>query len=221
MMRVAVAASVALGALSLVVAAALAQSTGAPSGAQPAFRGDLDLGRAADFEEYGLFAPGSVFGDVPLVAVTRRVDDPNPRRPSSMKPRRANWVNFIYASECAYDAFGIACENMAQVQVWPACERNLSVYARARQDGDVRLQLIRVRGVPAALFEDESMLEIYSGDSTIVLFAGDKSQLLELANELASVNASALGRSSFDRTEALPQPLAGAMAGNLGCSAGG
>lgn len=212
---------VVFGSLVVFVTAALAQSGKTPNPDQSvatSIRGNFDYGRAAAFDGYGLFASGDSFSGVPLVAVTRRRDNPNPRLPVTAKPSRANWVSFIYASDCVYDEFGIACANMAQVQVWPVCERNLSVYVRARQEGDVRIEMTTVRGVPAALFEGESMLEIYSGDSTIVLFARDKAQLLELASELSSVNAFALDRPGVGREQALPQPAAGAMDGTMACS---
>jgi hypothetical protein len=209
-------------ALIVVVAAALAQSTPSsdpPAGAVAAsLRGNFDQGRAAAFEGYRLFSPGASFAGIPLAAVTRRRDKPNPLLPATARPRGANWVNFVYASGCYYDDFGIACKDMAQVQVWPACERNLSVYERARRDGDVRLEMMTIRGVPAAFFEDDTMLEIYTADATVVLFARSTEQLRQLADELGSVNASALGAPSVARTQELPPPAEGALAGGLACA---
>ncbi len=62
------------------------------------------------------------------------------------------------------------------------------------------------------------MLELYTGDSTVVLFADTEDKLLALAEELASVNAAKLGRPSIGRGQDLPPPLPGAVEGTRGCS---
>ncbi|HEU6443721.1 MAG TPA: hypothetical protein VFL61_01550 [Gaiellaceae bacterium] len=184
------------------------------------FKGNFSYGKAAAFDRYGLYAPGPSFGGMPLVAVTRRLDAANPRIPANAAvPKRADWVNFIYASGCAYDEFGIDCDNMAQVQVWPACERNLHSYEGASLAGDIHPEPVTVRGVPSAFFKDDTMLEIYSGDSTIVLFARSEEQLFTLADELLSVNAGKVGNPSVERKAALPPPAQGAMTGTLECRA--
>jgi len=48
------------------------------------------------------------------------------------------------------------------------------------------------------------MLELYTGDSTVVLFADTEDKLLALAEELVSVNASALRRPHVGRGQDLP-----------------
>lgn len=208
----------AVGAVAVLVAAALAAQPNAPSKVPIAIRGNFDFAKASTFEGFELFAPGATFKGVPLVAVTRVLGEPNPRIPEDLKPRRANWVNFIYASGCAAQGADVGCERMAQVQVWPACERNRSVYARALRTGDVEIVMTNIRSAPAAYFENEQMLEVYSGDSTIVLFADNTDDLFALAESVASVNSAKLGRSHVNPRDALPPPAAGSLNGQLGCS---
>ncbi len=183
-----------------------------------ALNGDLRLADAAAFDEYALFAPGPGFDGTPLAAITRRRDKPDPTLPPDARPSEANWVNFIYTDGCVPATFGLDCKSMAQVQVWPACERNLTVYGPALKAGNLHLELLEVRGVPAAMFDQGEMLEIYSGKSTIVLFAADRTRLLALADQLVSINSAAVGAAQTRRADTLPAPVSGAMEGKLTCS---
>ena len=60
---------------------------------------------------------------------------------------------------------------------WPACERSFSSCAQAIEKGTIALERIKVRGVPAAISEADGMLELYTGDSTVALFADTKDKL--------------------------------------------
>lgn len=180
-------------------------------------RSNFDLAQAAAFDEYSLFSPGSSIDGVPLVAVLRRDDAPNSFPAASAKVPRADWVSFFYTSGCTASET-VDCKDKAVVQVWPACERNLSSYAPAIEKGTIGLESVKVRGVPASISEADGMLELYTGGSAVVLFADTEDKLLTLADELASVNASALGRPSVGRGQGLPPPLPGAVEGALDCS---
>lgn len=181
-------------------------------------RSNFDLAQAAAFDEYSLFSPGSSLGGTPLAAVLRRDDAPNSFPAASAKVPRADWVSFLYTSGCTADADGfVSCKDKVVIQVWPACERNFSSYAQAIDQGTIVLERTMVRGVPAALSEADGMLELYTGDSTVVLFADTEDKLFALAEELASVNAAELGRPSVGRSQDLPPPLPGAVEGTRGC----
>jgi hypothetical protein len=52
---------------------------------------------------------------------------------------------------------------------------------------------LKVRGVPAAFFEEGQRLEIYTSSVSIVIFGAGKEQLLRAAGQLRGVNASAKG----------------------------
>lgn len=176
--------------------------------------GDFSYSDVIEFDDYGVYAAGSSIGEVPLTAITRRLDAPDPALPADAHPSGANWVNFIYAGDCAPDESGIHCKSMIQIQTWPACERNLSVY-----DPTLPRKALTVRGSPAAFFPDEHRLEVYTGDSTVVIFAESSDVAYSVADELVLVNGDASGFGDVHRDDPLPEPLAGALQGEMGCSA--
>jgi hypothetical protein len=102
------------------------------------------------------------------------------------------------------------------VQSFPACERNLSLYDR--YSGPVGVEPpqhtdLTIRGVPSASFNDGEWLEVYTGDTTIVIF-GQTEQLQE-----AAANA-LVGTDDGDKvtaSEELPDPEPGATSGQLSC----
>ncbi len=213
---------VAAGFALMATVSALAVTSGdASAGPDPIeLRSNFDVPKAVAFDEYELLSPGANFNGAPLAAVLRRDDEPSAAPASAGKVPRADWVSFFYTTGCTLDESFVTCENQAEVQVWPICERNFGSYARARENGSMALERIRVRNVPAAISEADGMLELYTGDSTVVLFADTREELLALAEELTSVNASALGRPDVGRGQDLPPPAAGAVEGTRGCSGG-
>lgn len=178
-----------------------------------AIEGNLTYEEAVGFDDYGIYAVGGAFDDMPLTAITRRLDAPDPALPANARPRGANWVNFIYADDCQPDEAGISCQSMIQIQTWPACERNLSVL-----DPALPRKLIELRGVPAAVFPDEQRVEVYAGDSTIVIFADTEANALAVAEKPTLVNAAAAGYGERSPEDAFPLPAAGALEGELPCS---
>ena len=160
----------------------------------------------------------------------RRRDAFNPEEPEVT----ANWVDFLYG-DCTADRTDTpgdtGCGLPFQVQVWPACERNPSVYS-----ADMEREALTVRGVPAYLYEEGTQLEVSTGRVTVILFGNDRTQLLEAANRLTPVNAvawnleykasesaSATVERYWYRTfvahdpPQLPEPVAGALEGALRC----
>ena len=111
---------------------------------------------------------------------------------------------------------GNACSLPLTVQSWPACERNLSLYDRYSGPDFApppQHTNLTIRGVPAASFNDGEWLEVYTGDTTIVIF-GQTEQLQE-----AAANA-LVGNDDGDKvtaTEQLPDPEPGATSGQLSC----
>lgn len=67
------------------------------------------------------------------------------------------------------------------------------------------------RGVPAAVYENGSRLEIQTDTSTVVIFA-NQSLTMKVADALRGVN------NSIPANVSLPPPAAGAMTGKLKCS---
>ena len=151
------------------------------------------------FHSYALWAPGNAFDGLPLTGIY------HDREHSG--PRPVDTVTFLYAT-CES---GGACASQIQVQAWPACLRNISLYG-----GHGAYTRTHVRGVPAAAFgSDSAMLEIYTGSVTIVIFGSDAAGRLRVAHALEPVNRLA----GHPRPNGhLPPPVSGALAGSLRCS---
>jgi hypothetical protein len=187
--------------------ATLAYSAAA-GGDRPEFdaaHSDLTIEGAAAFPDFPLYAVGESFEGLPLTGVTRRLE-----ARVAPDPARANFVGFRYG-DCTPSS-DAGCPAPLEIQVWPACERNLSSYSLTPAGDPLPHERLTVRGVPAASFEGGQRLEIYTGSVSVVLFGAGEAQLLRAAEALRAVNAS--GPGVGDR---LPEPAAGALEGRLAC----
>ena len=119
-----------------------------------------------------LYNAGDRVDGLPLAAVLRRED-------------AAEFVSFIYGDCVAGDDAG--CAPPAEIQTWPACRRNLALYDDATDGGAERISL---RGAPAILFDDGTRLELETGRSTVVVFAGTRGRVLRIAAALRALDES-------------------------------
>jgi hypothetical protein len=156
--------------------------------------GRFDLEQARDFTEFPLYYAGDRVDGLSLTTVLRRDD-------------AADFVSFVYGDCAARDDQG--CAPPLEIQVWSACKRNLGLYDSASPGRPVP-ELAIVRGVPAAFFEGDSRLELQTGSSTVVVFAGSRARLLRVAGVLRPLGAR-------PTSAPLPAPEAGAVAGTLRC----
>jgi hypothetical protein len=157
-------------------------------------RSTFSASEARSFRGFALYDAGPSALGLPRVAVLRRDQGP------------ANYVSFVYGDCAATDDSG--CAPPAEIQVWPACARNLSLYERSE---GLRHERTTVRGAPAALFEGGRRLEVQTGGSTVVVFGRTHAQVLELGSLLRGVNV------SLEPGNRLPPPVDGAVAGRLEC----
>lgn len=159
----------------------------------PVGRFTLDDARA--FDDYALFFAGDRVESQPLAAVLRRSDT-------------AEFVSFVYGDCVPADDLG--CAPPIEIQIWPACRRHLALYGPSGLGST--LERTTVRGVPAAVLDDGTRLELQTGRSTIVVFAASRVRAARIAGALRPL----------DGTEAapprpLPSPVAGALEGTLTC----
>jgi hypothetical protein len=152
------------------------------------------LADARSFDDHPLYFAGDRVEGLPLVAVLRRSDT-------------AEFVSFVYG-DCT-PADGMGCAPPIEIQAWPACRRHIALYGSS--PGDQVVERSTVRGVPAAVFDDGTRLELQTGRSTIVVFAETRARLARIALSLRSLDA------RVARGAALPAPAAGALEGALGC----
>jgi hypothetical protein len=129
--------------------------------------GDLSLEEARSFEEFPLYYAGDEVDGLPLAAVLRRDEG-------------AEYVSFVYG-ECGPSSDS-GCAPPAEVQVWPAGVRNAGSYEASA--GAPSVEPTRIRGRPAAFVGDGTQLELYTEESTIVVFADTRQRLLAVANVL-------------------------------------
>lgn len=184
-------------ALAVVLLAATATLLGmGPAGSDGAPKSTFSLEKARTFANFPVYYAGDSMGDVPLVAVLRRNDS-------------ATYVSFIYGECDASSETG--CAPPGEVQVWPACRRNPSLYEAPRSPISPVPERTTVRGVPAASFEEGHRLEIQTGVSTVVIFGRSPEFVLELANALRGTN------NDVHAGAALPPPDPGALDGSLRC----
>lgn len=157
----------------LALGVALVGSVSAGGGQSPAASRD-----------FLLYDAGERVDGLPLTAVLRREDT-------------ADFVSFVYGDCVAGDDAG--CAPPAEIQVWPACRRNLGMYDEPRADSGPSERIV-LRGVPALLFDDGTRLELETGRSTVVVFAGTRARAFRIAAALRSAD----GTVSSGRP--LPQP---------------
>ena len=146
-------------------------------------------------ETLPLYSTGERVDDIPLVAVLRRDDS-------------ARYVSFVYGDCVASNDMG--CAPPAEIQIWPACRRNLALYEHSPSSG-VSMERITVRSVPAALFDDGTRLELELDRVTVVVFARDVASTLRIAAELRSLDG------SVAPGHPLPQPIRGGEGDTMGC----
>ena len=138
----------------------------------PPLAGGLTLEQARAFEEFPLVYASERVDGLPLVAIVRRDDT-------------ADYVSFVYG-DCRPSSPDGGCAPPAEIQVWPASRRNLGSYDRSR-GGSGLPELTTIRGSPAAFFDAETRLELYTAQLTVVLFARSRKRLGKLAEALRCV----------------------------------
>jgi hypothetical protein len=182
-------------------------------------------GNVADFlpcalanatSNFPVFSLGSSFEGRTTTHLIRRCATPDPT-----EPVRSNFVSYIYGDCAVTTQAESSCAPPIEIQSWPACERNLALYALTPEALRLPYNTTTLNGLPSTVFEDGTRIEIYTGVSTIVLFGDDPSQLLRAANVLQQEPPSQpLGPPSstpYRSANDLPQPVNGATEGHLPC----
>ncbi len=191
----------------VVLAAALAgglmwatHSQSASSNGVAPMQGNFDMSQAQSFTNFPLYDAGDSVAGYQLNAIERTVD----------VDHGTQNITFLYGdcvppkeSDGSYDG---GCPPPVQVQVWPACARNPALYGQS--PGQPTGDHVVLRDVPALAFGGQT--ELYTGTSTVVIFAND-SLIPKVAAALQGVN------NSVPASSALPAPAAAVMDGTLKC----
>jgi hypothetical protein len=169
----------------------------------------------------GLVLVGATGSTVPARAISLERESPRVRDPIFFAGDRtegiqlqsvlrrsdsAEYVSFVYG-DCVPDN-DAGCAPPIEIQVWPACRRHLALYDSSYGPD---LDRVTVRGVPAAVLDGGTRLELQTGRSTIVIFADSRQRLTRIAKDLRALD---VGTAS---DVPLPAPAPGAVEGQLAC----
>ena len=140
--------------------------------------------RRARFTSYSL---RSSFAGLPLADSSELCDPPEPGQPATI-----HFSSRIYGDCQASPEYG--CEPPLEIQSWPQCERNLRSYRVDSRGASGRattryphamLKLREAPALPAASFDGGTRIEMYTGKTTVVVFAAKPHLGLEAARALA------------------------------------
>lgn len=166
-------------------------------------RGNSSLVEARAFTEYPLYNAGDEVAGQPLTYVLEQ-----PAANRAPADTGSVTVSFMYGDCIAAEDEG--CAPPIEIQNWPACVRNLSLYENQGEFGPTPRETI-VRGAPAALFEDGKRIEVQTGTTTVVVFGRSESEMVAAADALRGVN------NGVSEADPLPAPAPGAIGGALAC----
>lgn len=173
-----------------------AATAGSNTPSQAAPKGNYSVEQARSFSHFPLYNAGESVDGYPLVAVLH-------------EPRQ-DTVDFIYGDCVVPLGSEGGCSPPVEVQVWPACFRNPSLY---KSRFSPPFEKTTVRGVPAEVFEGGTRMELHTGKATVVIFAASQAKVMDVARALRGVNV------SVPALAPLPAPAAGVMSGELPCTA--
>jgi hypothetical protein len=164
------------------------------------------------------------------LAVTARIRNCEPPKPPW--PYRANFVSHIYGdcelSETSGE--GPHCAPPLEIQSWPLCERNPQRYLEGQQgspllSGAAAEEELTIRGVPAAIYDEGQVLEVYTGTTTVAIFGDDRAQVRRAAENLVRVQlpsaldtADPTGITTTDPSAALANPMPGGTNNTAPCA---
>jgi hypothetical protein len=164
-------------------------------------QGNMTIDQAKGFSGFALYDAGDSVAGFQLNAVEKTVD----------AEHGTTNITFLYG-DCIppQDASGRyegGCPPPVQVQVWNGCVRNPTVYGGV---GAPQGDHLIIRGVPALSFDNGSRVEMYTGRSTVVIFA-DPKFVPEVAAAIRGVT------NSVPAELDLPAPAADVMNGTAKC----
>jgi hypothetical protein len=206
-----------IGAVVLGATGALILFSGAGTagpGTEADLRSNFSVEAAQAFRGFPVYNTGDRADGIPLRAVLRRNEAAALPHLAAAEPKgfkglgQTNYVSFVYGS--CVPGVNSGCAPPVEVQVWPACLRNLALYDPSVPGTPIPERTL-VRGVPAAIFDDGLRLEIHTGRSLIVVFGDSADRVKQVADDLRGVNVA----SPADAP--LPPPVPGAVDGRISC----
>jgi hypothetical protein len=166
---------------------------------------------------FEIFSAGSSVAGLPLTDFTRRCGEATFADESP-----ANFVNYFYG-DCKIPSGATGCAPPLQIQTWPACQRTLGNYTfEGKPIPHRELPSVGSARVVEILFEFGPRIEVYTGSSTIVLFAESRALAKRALGKLQSQEIGKPPATTADELEGQPSeglapPIDGATEGELSC----
>lgn len=149
---------------------------------------------------------GAQFAGLPRTNVARYCAGPSRGRfVEEPFPMVVTWISSTTYGNCTPDTPEGGCLLPLEVQSWPECDRNYSVYGPARDlTPRTSYRLTGSHKLPAVALEGVGRIELYAGRTTVVIFTDDQPQLARrAAHALARQIVPRLRSTSFARLRAL------------------
>jgi len=167
---------------------------------------------------FDVYSAGPSVAGVPLEGFTRRCGGTTP-----VDEPPANFTNYIYG-DCDTGGGESGCEPPLEIQSWPACQRSLADYSfEGKPMPYRRLPDLGGAEVVEIDFEYGPRIEVYTGSSTIVIFAGNRALAMKALEQLRSQQGDAApatiaGELKGGQTDqGLAPPIDGATEGEVAC----
>lgn len=168
---------------------------------------------------YDVYWLDGAFGGLTLTETERLCEPYDPEL------GRNEYVSFIYGDctvDDSEDDHPGGCLAPLEIQSAPLCERHAGLYSTGLEQGEpYPHESLRIRGVPAASFDDGTVLELYAGETTIAIFGDDAQLVRDAANAVVSAPAYLRpgGPIIHDPTSDLPTPLQSVLDSTEECTA--
>ena len=165
------------------------------------------LTRLRSYGRYTLYYLGERHAGHELTALTSRLQPVIYGQSTTRMPKPTSpTFDFIYGDCRPPPGSEGGCPPPIAVQNYEICARNPNGYGVP-----ARTLTARIRGVPYYMNEGAGAFELYTGTTTVVIFANDWSTAKRAAEELRSIDGRIGPRSP------LPAPISGALEGRLRC----
>lgn len=132
--------------------------------------------------QYTPYGFGSSYNGLPLTYSATVCNQP----PTDAGPA-VPFTDVIYGTCQAASDYG--CPAPLEIQSWPECHRNYGSYSNGPVDQQMNPSALTtistLPGLPAAMFDGGTRLELYTGDTTVVVFGDDTSQVMAAGSALS------------------------------------
>ncbi len=170
---------------------------------------------------YTVYSLGASFDGLARTATIRDCFVPGPGPFAGTHPASIAWNSTVVYGTCTAEGSEGGCGPPLEVQSWPECDRNYSLYGRREPASAlppaISFQLSGSHKIPAAQFERgiSNRIELYTGQTTVVVFADGPGPHLALsaAHALARAIAPHLESISASRLRHLAVSARGCRAG--------